>query len=107
VARCTSTNACHASFSERFMPPGPFSGANMAFGAIRANFGAYVVGLAVGVLPKTMMVAFFGNSIMNAFQGEFVTAAVMAVLAIVVAVAIALVVRRFARRNGTDVKSDA
>ena len=65
-----------------------------------------LVGLAVGVLPKTMMVAFFGNSIMNAFQGEFVTAAVMAALAIVVAIAIALIVRRFARRDDKDAKSE-
>jgi ABC-type proline/glycine betaine transport system permease subunit len=53
-----------------------------------------------------MMVAFFGTSIMNACQGEFVTAAVMAALAIVVAIAIALIVRRFARRDDKDAKSE-
>ena len=52
------------------------------------------------------MVAFFGDSIMDALQGEFLAAAVMAVLAIVVSVVIALIVRRFARRDGKDVKSD-
>ena len=43
---------------------------------------------------------------MNAFQGEFVTAAVMAALAIVVAVAIALSVRSFVRRDDKDAKSE-
>ena len=104
--RFMGKNTLLASFLVRFIPTGPFIVANMAFGATRANFWAYIVGLAVGVLPKTMMVAFFGNSIMNAFQGEFVTAAVMAALAIVVAIAIALIVRRFARRDDKDAKSE-
>jgi uncharacterized membrane protein YdjX (TVP38/TMEM64 family) len=101
--RFMGKNTLLASFFVRFVPTGPFIVANMAFGATRANFWAYIVGLAVGVLPKTMMVAFFGDSIMDALQGEFLAAAVMAVLAIVVAVVIALVVRRFMRR---DEKSD-
>lgn len=104
--RFMGKNTLLASFVVRFIPTGPFIVANMAFGATRANFWAYIIGLAVGVLPKTMMVAFFGNSIMNAFQGEFVTAAVMAALAIVVAVAIALIVRRLARRDDKAAKTE-
>ena len=101
--RFMGKNTLLASFFVRFVPTGPFIVANMAFGATRANFWAYIIGLAVGVLPKTMMVAFFSDSIMDALQGEFLAAAVMAVLAIVVAIVIALVVRRFMRR---DDKSD-
>ena len=67
--------------------------------------GLTIIGLAVGVLPKTMMVAFFGNSIMNAFQGEFVTAAVMAALAIIVWIVIAFIVRRIVRRGDKDDKA--
>ncbi|MGD9967629.1 MAG: TVP38/TMEM64 family protein [Hyphomonadaceae bacterium] len=102
--RFMGKNTLLASFFVRFIPTGPFIVANMAFGATRANFWAYIVGLGVGVLPKTMMVAFFGDSIMDALQGEFIAAAVMAVLAVVVAVVIALVVRRLMRRY--DTKSD-
>jgi uncharacterized membrane protein YdjX (TVP38/TMEM64 family) len=101
--RFMGKNTLLASFFVRFIPTGPFIVANMAFGATRANFWAYIVGLGVGVLPKTMMVAFFGDSIMDALQGEFLAAAVMAVLALVVAVVIALIVRRLMRR---DDKSD-
>jgi uncharacterized membrane protein YdjX (TVP38/TMEM64 family) len=101
--RFMGKNTLLASFFVRFIPTGPFIVANMAFGATRANFWAYIVGLGVGVLPKTLMVAFFGDSIMDALQGEFLAAAVMAALALVVAVVIALIVRRLMRR---DDKSD-
>lgn len=101
--RFMGKNTLLASFFVRFVPTGPFIVANMAFGATRANFWAYIVGLGVGVLPKTMMVAFFGDSIMDALQGEFLAAAVMAVLAIIVGVVVVLIVRRLMRR---DDKSD-
>jgi uncharacterized membrane protein YdjX (TVP38/TMEM64 family) len=97
--RFMGKNTLLASFFVRFVPTGPFIVANMAFGATRANFWAYIVGLGVGVLPKTMMVAFFGDSIMDALQGEFLAAAVMAVLAAIVAVVIVLIVRRLMRRD--------
>jgi uncharacterized membrane protein YdjX (TVP38/TMEM64 family) len=95
--RFMGKNTLLASFFVRFVPTGPFIVANMAFGATRANF--WVVGLGVGVLPKTMMIAFFGDSIMDALQGEFLAAAVMAVLAVVVAVIIALIVRKWLRQS--------
>jgi uncharacterized membrane protein YdjX (TVP38/TMEM64 family) len=101
--RFMGKNTLLASFFVRFIPTGPFIVANMAFGATRANFWAYIVGLGVGVLPKTLMVAFFGDSIMDALQGEFLAAAVMAALALVVAVVITLIVRSLMRR---DDKSD-
>lgn len=103
--RFMGKNTLLASFFVRFVPTGPFIVANMAFGATRANFWAYIIGLAVGVLPKTMMVAFFGDSIMDALQGEFLAAAVMAALAIVVAAIIALIVRRLVRKDDKDDKT--
>jgi uncharacterized membrane protein YdjX (TVP38/TMEM64 family) len=92
-------NTLLASFFVRFIPTGPFVVVNMAFGAARANFWTYIVGLAVGVLPKTVMVAFFGDSIMDALQGEFLAAAVMAVLAIALWLLVVLMVRRWLRRD--------
>ena len=50
------------------------------------------------MLPKTVLVAFAGDSILDALQGEFLAAAVMAALAIVVWVVIAVIVRRLVRR---------
>jgi len=104
--RFMGKNTLLASFLVRFIPTGPFIVANMAFGAARANFWAYIVGLSVGVLPKTLLVAFAGDSILDALQGETVTAIAMAALAVGLWAAIALFVRWLLRRHrstGLDV----
>jgi len=98
--RFMGKNTLLASFLVRFIPTGPFIVANMAFGAARANFWAYIIGLAVGVLPKTVIVVFFGDSIMDALQGEFLAAAIMLVLAIALWFGISLLVRRLKPENG-------
>jgi uncharacterized membrane protein YdjX (TVP38/TMEM64 family) len=97
--RFMGKNTFLASFLVRFIPTGPFIVANMAFGAARANFRAYILGLTLGVLPKTIIVIFFGDSIMDAMQGEFLAAIVMAVLAVALWALIAFFVRRWARRD--------
>ena len=100
--RFMGKNTLLASFLVRFIPTGPFIVANMAFGAARVSFWAYIIGLSVGVLPKTVLVAFAGDSILDALQGELLAAIVMAVLAIAVWVAIALFVRWWVRRDKGD-----
>ena len=100
--RFMGKNGFLASLIVRFVPAGPFVVVNMAFGAARVNFWAFILGLAIGSLPKTVLVAFAGDSILDALQGEFLAAAVMAVLAIVVWIVIALVVRRLLRRDDTQ-----
>lgn len=97
--RFMGKNGFLASLIVRFVPTAPFVVVNMAFGAARVNFWAFILGLALGSLPKTILVAFAGDSILDALQGEFLAAAVMAVLAIVVWVVIALIVRRLVRRS--------
>jgi uncharacterized membrane protein YdjX (TVP38/TMEM64 family) len=97
--RFMGKNGFLASLIVRFVPTAPFVVVNMAFGAARVNFWAFILGLAIGSLPKTVLVAFAGDSILDALQGEFLAAAVMAVFAIVVWVVIALVVRRLVRRD--------
>ncbi|OQW63131.1 MAG: hypothetical protein A4S17_07360 [Proteobacteria bacterium HN_bin10] len=97
--RFMGKNGFLASLIVRFVPTAPFIVVNMAFGAARVNFWAFMLGLALGVLPKTILVAFAGDSILDALQGEFLAAAVMAALAIVVWVVIALIVRRLVRQS--------
>ena len=63
-------NAFYASFIIRNVPSAPFIVVNMAFGAARANFAGYLAGCALGVLPKTALVAFFGGSFMAAVAGD-------------------------------------
>ena len=96
--RFMGKNGFLASLIVRFVPTAPFVVVNMAFGAARVNFWAFILGLTIGVLPKTVLVAFAGDSILDALQGEFLAAAVMAALAIIVWVVIALIVRRLVRR---------
>jgi uncharacterized membrane protein YdjX (TVP38/TMEM64 family) len=102
--RFMGKNGFLASLIVRFVPAGPFVVVNMAFGAARVNFWAFILGLAIGSLPKTVLVAFAGDSILDALEGEFLAAAVMAVLAIIVWAVIALIVRRLLRKADKDDK---
>jgi len=100
--RFMGKNGFAASFIVRFVPTAPFIVVNMAFGAARVNFWAYLAGLTVGVLPKTAIVAFAGDSILDALQGELLAATVMAVLAIALWIAVAVVVRRWVRGQSAE-----
>lgn len=55
-------NAFTAAFVIRNVPSAPFVLVNMTFGAARASFPAFLAGSALGVLPKTALVAAFGTS---------------------------------------------
>lgn len=95
--RFMGKNGFLASLIVRFIPTAPFVVVNMAFGAARVNFWAFIAGLAIGVLPKTALVAFAGDSILDALQGEFLAAAAMAVLAVALWLAIVVIVRKWIR----------
>jgi uncharacterized membrane protein YdjX (TVP38/TMEM64 family) len=100
--RFMGKNGFLASLIVRLVPTAPFVVVNMAFGAARVNFWAFILGLTIGVLPKTALVAFAGDSIMDALQGEFLAALVMAGLAIALWLAIVVVVRRWLRPQKID-----
>ena len=77
-------NAFYASFMIRNVPSAPFIVVNMAFGATRASFPAYLLGCALGVLPKTALVAFFGGAVVSAVSGDGVwTSLILAAVAVV------------------------
>jgi len=99
MSRFVGQNAFYASFMIRNVPSAPFIVINMAFGAARANFWTFLAGCALGVLPKTALVAFFGGSFMTAVKGDGVWSA--AILAGVAAVwlAIMLGVRELVKRR--------
>ena len=97
--RFMSKNAFLASLLIRNVPSAPFIVVNMAFGAARVNFLAFIAGLALGVLPKTAIVAFGGAGIMAALQGNVGIAVVMVVAAIAVWLGGAFLVRRFMRTS--------
>lgn len=83
LKRFVGRNAFYASFMIRNVPSAPFIVVNMAFGAARASFSGFLAGCALGVLPKTALVAFFGGSFMSAVSGDGVwTSVILAAVAI-------------------------
>ena len=79
-----SRNAFAASAIVRNVPTGPFLIVNMAFGAVRANFLGYLAGMAVGIIPKILLVTFAGQSLMAVMRGSPLIAAALALAAVAV-----------------------
>lgn len=94
-----SKNAFVASFVVRFVPSAPFIVVNMAFGAARVGFWGFLGGLALGVLPKTAIVAFAGDGIMDAIEGKPAEAALAGVIAIALWFLVVVGVRKWERRQ--------
>ncbi|CAL1692027.1 hypothetical protein MMB232_02183 [Brevundimonas subvibrioides] len=101
LARFVGRNAFYASFMIRNVPSAPFIVVNMAFGAARASFPAFLAGCALGVLPKTALVAFFGGSFMSAVRGDGVWTSVILAGVAVVWLALMLAVRELVKRRET------
>ena len=100
--RFMGKNAFMASLIVRLVPSAPFVVVNMAFGAARVNFWAFIGGLTVGVLPKTAILAFSGDAIMEALEGKVGSAVLAGVIAIGLWVLVAYIVRRWLRRDDKD-----
>lgn len=99
LTRFIGKNAFYASFIIRNVPSAPFIVVNMAFGATRASFPAFLIGCALGVLPKTALVAFFGGAVAAAAKGDGVwTSAILAGVA-VVWLGLMLAVREWVKRR--------
>jgi uncharacterized membrane protein YdjX (TVP38/TMEM64 family) len=101
LKRFVGKNAFYASFMIRNVPSAPFIVVNMAFGATRASFLAFLAGCALGVLPKTALVAFFGGAVVSAVSGDGVWTSVILVVVAVIWLAIMLGVRELVRRRET------
>jgi len=99
IRKFVGRNAFSASFIIRNVPSAPFIVVNMAFGAARASFMGFLAGCALGVLPKTALVAFFGGSFMTAVSGDGIwTSAILAGVALAW-LGLMLVVRELVKRR--------
>ena len=92
-------NVFYASFIIRNVPSAPFIVVNMAFGAARSNFWAFLSGCALGVLPKTALVAFFGGAVFSAVSGDGVWHSLILAGLAIAWLALMLVVREWIRRR--------
>ncbi len=99
LKRFVGRNAFYASFMIRNVPSAPFIVVNMAFGATRANFWTYLAGCALGVLPKTALVAFFGGAVVSAVSGDGVWTSLILAAVAVVWLGLMLAVREFVKRR--------
>jgi uncharacterized membrane protein YdjX (TVP38/TMEM64 family) len=99
LTRFVGQNAFYASFMIRNVPSAPFIVVNMAFGAARASFPGFLAGCALGVLPKTALVAFFGGSFMTAVSGDGVWSSAILAGAALAWLGLMLGVREWVRRR--------
>ena len=99
LKRFVGQNAFYASFMIRNVPSAPFIVVNMAFGATRANVWLYLAGCALGVLPKTALVAFFGGAVVTAVSGDGVYTTLILAAVAVVWLALMLGVRELVKRR--------
>lgn len=102
--RFMGKNGFLASFLVRFVPTAPFIVVNMAFGAANVSFWQFIGGLSLGVLPKTALIAFAGDGIMDALEGELGFAAISGAIGIGLWFLGVYIVRRFVRKD--DDKND-
>jgi len=94
IAGFIGRNAFVASAVVRNVPTGPFLLVNMAFGVSRARFWHFMAGMGVGALPKIILIAFAGRSLLAALRGNMLTAILAALAAVAVYAAVALWLRR-------------
>lgn len=99
-------NAFYASFMIRNVPSAPFIVVNMAFGATRAEFWRYLAGCALGVLPKTALVAFFGGAVVTAVSGDGIYTSLILAGVAVVWLGLMLAVRELVKRREAATGAD-
>jgi uncharacterized membrane protein YdjX (TVP38/TMEM64 family) len=106
LSRFIGRNDFLASLIVRSVPTAPAVIVNMAFGATRASFPAFLTGCALGVLPKTALVAFFGGAVVSAVSGDGVwTSLILAGVAFVwlgLMLGVRELVKRRERASGAD-----
>jgi uncharacterized membrane protein YdjX (TVP38/TMEM64 family) len=88
-------NGLIASALVRIVPSGPFIVVNMAFGASKTPYWAFILGAMLGTAPKILVVGLTGQSLLTALSGEnLLFAAGLLLLALGVWLTIMLAARR-------------
>jgi uncharacterized membrane protein YdjX (TVP38/TMEM64 family) len=88
-----------ASFIVRLVPSAPFIVVNMAAGVTPMRVLDFTLGTALGIIPKIVLTAFAGNSIVRLMKGEIGRDALWLVVIAVAWVAIGLVARAWLRKR--------
>lgn len=92
-------NGFFASFIVRLVPSAPFIVVNMAAGVTPMRMLDFTVGTALGIVPKIVLTAFAGNSIVRLMKGEIGKDALWLAAIAAAWVAIGLIARAWLRRR--------
>ena len=93
-SRFVGKNDFLASMIVRNVPTAPFIVVNMAFGVSHAKFGRFLIGGALGSLPKHLIVAFGGQAVITAIQGNLWMAVVAFAASLLIWIPLMLYARR-------------
>lgn len=99
MSRFIGRNDFLASLIVRNVPTAPFIVVNMAFGASHAKFWRYLAGLAIGSIPKTLIVALLGQSVLSAMGGGLMLAVGVVIAVIGIWITVALAARKAVRAD--------
>jgi uncharacterized membrane protein YdjX (TVP38/TMEM64 family) len=86
-----------ASLIVRSVPTAPAVIVNMAFGASQAGFWRYTAGVIVGSIPKILIVALLGQSVLSAMGGGIALAVGGVITVVAIWISVALAARRAVR----------
>jgi len=102
LSRFIGRNDFLASAIVRNVPTAPAIVVNMAFGASKADFWRFIAGVAVGSVPKILIVALFGQSVMSAMGGGLTLAIGGAIAVIGIWLTMTLAARKAVRGEEPD-----
>ena len=107
LSRFVGKNDLWASAVVRNVPTAPFIVVNMAFGVSQARFWRYLLGSALGTLPKHLIVAFGGQAVITAVQGNLWIAAAAFAVSMLIWIPLVLMARnRVANPETENAPSD-
>jgi uncharacterized membrane protein YdjX (TVP38/TMEM64 family) len=96
-----------ASLIVRSVPTAPAVVVNMAFGASQAGFWRYTAGVIVGSVPKILIVALLGQSVLSAMGGGIALAVGGVITVVAIWISVALAARRAVRGEPALQKPEA
>ena len=70
LSRFMGRNVFIASMIVRNVPTAPAIVVNMAFGATEARYSWFLAGTAIGIIPKTLLIALFGQAVAQSLTGN-------------------------------------
>jgi uncharacterized membrane protein YdjX (TVP38/TMEM64 family) len=92
-------NGFLASLVVRLVPAAPFVAINMAAGVTGMRIWSFVVGTAIGIVPKILLTVMAGNSVVRARNGALLVNLAVLVVVLLVWLGAGLLARRWIQRN--------